>query len=85
MKNWISNVTEGFREKLAWWLYPEFGIYIEVAKLMGGTIENDRVVKILEESDFRYKDGAIKLIKKSYQVVDLENHFGADILKDGII
>lgn len=83
--NKIKNVTEALREKLAWWLFPEFGIYIEVAKLMGGTIENDRVVKVLEESDFRYKDGAIKLIKKTYQTIDLENHFGADILKDGII
>jgi hypothetical protein len=77
MINWIKNVTEGVREALAWKIFPEFGIYVEVAKIIGSSLENDRVVKILEDSDFRYKDGAIKLIKNTYTSLDVEEHFGS--------
>jgi hypothetical protein len=76
MINQIKDKLEDLREALAWKLFPEFAIYIEVAKIVGGNLENERIVKVLEDSDFRYKDGAIKLVKKKYIPVDLDSLFG---------
>lgn len=62
----ISNYFEQFREWLAFKIYPEQNIYIELAKRIGEIKENERLVELIEQSSLRNKKAVIELIKIKY-------------------
>lgn len=68
----IKNATELFREWLAWKIFPEFGIYIEVARRMGSLEEADRIEKIFDEANSACSDWAVALFKRKYTVITKE-------------
>jgi hypothetical protein len=76
MINWIKNVTENFREQLAWKIFPEFGIYIEVAKLIGADVNNLKNIELLKEADSACSEWAVEIITpKQYGISDFNDMF----------
>ncbi len=66
LKVWFWNWEEKFREWLAWKIFPEQGIYIEAIKRMAQVEENERCIKILEDSESGCSEWAIHTIKIKY-------------------
>jgi hypothetical protein len=62
----IRDYWESFREWLAFKIYPEFGIYVKVAKAIGELNENDRIVELIEQSAFKNKKAVVDLVKTKY-------------------
>ena len=66
IKNYLASWTEGFREWLAWKVFPELSLYVEAIKRLSQIDENDRVVQILSESDSACSEWAIDLVEIKY-------------------
>lgn len=76
MINWIKNVTEDAREWLAWKIFPEFGIYLEVAKIIGADANNLQNIELLRKADSTCSEWAIEVITpKQYSVSDFNDMF----------
>jgi len=74
--NYINSRTEDFRERLAWKIFPEFGIYIEIAKLIGADVNNLKNIELLREADSSCSEWAIDIITpKQYGVSDFNDMF----------
>lgn len=71
MINWIKDITENYREKIAWRLFPEFGFYVEAIKRMGAIEENERCIAELEKADSTCSEWAQEVIAIKY--VSLED------------
>ena len=76
MINWIKNVTEDAREWIAWKIFPEFGIYIEVAKIIGANVNNQKNIELLREADPTCSEWAVGIITpKQYTISDFNDMF----------
>jgi hypothetical protein len=70
LRNYLEGWTEPFREWLAWKLFPEFGFYIEAYKRMGEVDENERCLRVLEESGSKNAAWAQELISIKYVTIE---------------
>lgn len=74
MIEWIKNITDNIREQIAWKIFPEFSIYLEVAKLVGANLNNEENIKLLEEADSSCSAWAVGIITpKQYNAIDLKD------------
>ena len=62
MINWILNKTENAREWIAFKIYPEIDLYIEVAKHLGEINETSRTLNMLRKEDSVCSDWAIEVL-----------------------
>lgn len=62
----IRGRTEGFREWLAWKIFPEIDMYFEVVKRVSRMDENDRCVKALQDADSACEAWAVETIRIKY-------------------
>jgi hypothetical protein len=78
--NYINSWTESFREWLAYKIFPEFDIYLEVARRVGEIDENRRCIKALQEADSACEGWAVETItvksKLSEIMKELEKEYG---------
>lgn len=63
---YLTNVTETFREKLAWKIFPEFGMYAESIKRIGEIEENERCLKVLQQTGSEHATWAQEEIAIKY-------------------
>lgn len=61
---------EQFREWLAFKIYPDLKMYFKIARMMGELNENQRVVKLIEQSKFKNKTAVIDLVETKYYSLD---------------
>lgn len=66
IRNCISNWTEPLREWLAWKIFPEFDLYIEVVRRVAEMDENDRCLKALRDADSACEGWAVETIRIKY-------------------
>ena len=59
----IRDYWESFREFMAFKIYPELNLYIQVAKTIGELNENDKIIERIEQSSLRNKKAVIDLVK----------------------
>jgi hypothetical protein len=59
----IRDYWESFREFIAFKIYPELNLYIQVAKTIGELNENDKIIERIEQSSLRNKKAVIDLVK----------------------
>ena len=75
IKNYLYGWTEGFREWLAWKIFPEFGMYQIITKRMAEIDENERCKKALEDADSACSGWAVEVIGIKYSSVFLEDMY----------
>lgn len=61
---------EQFREWLAFKIYPDLKMYFKIARMMGELNENQRIVKLIEQSKFKNKTAVIDLVETKYYSLD---------------
>jgi hypothetical protein len=62
----IENYWEEFRSWLAFKIFPEQNMYVKLASVLGEMRENERVVELIEQSNFRNKKAVIDLVEIKY-------------------
>lgn len=83
IKNYLYAWTEGFREWLAWKIFPEQSFYIEAIKRMAEIDENERCKKALDDADSACSAWAINVIEIKYtSLSDLRKDLGLDGIED---
>jgi hypothetical protein len=66
----ISIKFEQFREWLAFKIYPDLHLYMKLNKVVGELNENEKIVKLIEQSKFKNKTAVIDLVKTKYFTLD---------------
>lgn len=66
----IRDYWESFREFLAFKIYPEFNLYVTIAKRLGQLNENDKIVERIERSNLRNKKAVIDLVKTKHYTTE---------------
>lgn len=66
IKNYLNFWTEDFREWLAWKIFPEFNMYMELIKRIAEMDENDRCIKALQDADSACEGWAVETIRIKY-------------------
>jgi hypothetical protein len=66
IRNYLNSWTEGFRERLAWKIFPEMDMYLEIVKRIAEMDENDRCVKALQDADSACEGWAVETIRIKY-------------------
>ena len=66
----ISIKFEQFREWLAFKIYPDLHLYMKLNKVMGELNENEKIVKLIEQSKFKNKKAVIDLVKAKFYTLD---------------
>lgn len=78
--HWFMDVTENFRANLSWKIFPEQQDYIKILQMTGGLEENNRVVKLIEDSNIKNKDEVIDIIRmKMVPLDDLKKLLNLDL------
>jgi len=60
---WMGALTEGPRSWLSWKIFPEQFLYMEAVKRIAELEENDRIVKLLHDSDSACSEWAIDTVR----------------------
>lgn len=63
IKNYLYSWTEGLRERLAWKIFPEIDMYLEVVKRVAEIDENLRCVEALKNADSACEGWAVETIR----------------------
>lgn len=66
----IVDWFETVRERIAYWIFPEHDMYLDLARILGKLEENKRVVSEIENSKFKNKKEVIELVKTKYKSLD---------------
>ncbi len=70
IKNYILNWTEDFREWLAWKIFPEMNMYLDLVKRIAEMNENDRCIRALQDADSACEGWAVETIKIKYTTLE---------------
>ena len=70
IRNYLYGWTEGFREWLAWNIFPEIDMYLQVVKRIAEVDENARCVKALQDADSACEGWAVETIRIKYTVLE---------------
>ncbi len=66
----ISMRFEQFREWLAFKIFPDLHMYMQLNRVIGELNENKKIVELLEQSKFKNKTAVIDLVKTKYFTLD---------------